>query len=318
MLSHFVGEVHEALTVVLEDAGQVLEAVHLIEEPLADRTNEWAEGIASRTAERAEVDGADLVRSGRRIGEVDADRCFEQSLFGLEVLVQGATARLEPSRFFDLTDRRGIEPLRGEQSHPLVEQSLARRDLFDHTAMVIKRLPHDRGEQMATLRYVDPLARRSRLTPLMARLGTNRVANVISRRIGWRLDPILLRLTGGRLAMTLVIPTAVLETEGARSGQRRRNAVIYFHDQPDRAIIAASNAGRPRHPDWYYNLRANPKVTLGGLPARAAIVDDPADQERLWALADRVFPAFATYRRSTAVTNLTIPLISLDLADPTT
>lgn len=159
------------------------------------------------------------------------------------------------------------------------------------------------------------MARRSRLTPLMARLGTNRAANVISRRIGWRLDPILLRLTGGRLAMTLVIPTAVLETVGARSGCSRRNAVIYFHDGPNRAIIAASNAGRPRHPDWYYNLKATPIVTIGGLPATAATVDDPAEQERLWALADRIFPAFATYRRSVAAANLTIPLIALDLAD---
>lgn len=151
----------------------------------------------------------------------------------------------------------------------------------------------------------------------MARLGTTRVANVISRRIGWKLDPILLRLTGGRLATTLVIPTAALETVGARSGHRRRNAVIYFHDRPDRAIVAASNAGRPRHPDWYYNLTANPNVTFGGLPATAATIDDPAEQERLWALADHVFPAFATYRRSVAAANLTIPLIALDLADTT-
>lgn len=171
--------------------------------------------------------------------------------------------------------------------------------------------------QMAALRTVDPAARRSRLTPLMAWLGTNRVANVISRRIGWKLDPILLRLTGGRLAMTLVIPTAVLETVGARSGHRRRNAVIYFHDAPNRAIIAASNAGRPRHPDWYYNLRASPDVTVGGQEARAATVEDPAEQERLWALADRVFPAFAAYRRSAAAANMTIPLIALELADTT-
>jgi deazaflavin-dependent oxidoreductase (nitroreductase family) len=170
---------------------------------------------------------------------------------------------------------------------------------------------------MATLRHVDPMARRSRLTPLMARLGTNRVANVISRRIGWKLDPILLRLTGGRLAMTLVIPTAVLETVGARSGHPRRNAVIYFHDGPNRAVIAASNAGRPRHPDWYYNLKASPNVTLGGVSATAAIVDDPGEQERLWALADRVFPAFAVYRRSAAAADLTIPLIALDLAETT-
>ena len=30
--------------------------------------------------------------------------------------------------------------------------------------------------------------------------------------------------------MGLVLPTAVLETRGAKSGALRRNAVIYFHD----------------------------------------------------------------------------------------
>ena len=48
--------------------------------------------------------------------------------------------------------------------------------------------------------------------------------------------PVLLRLTGGRWATTLVFPSAVLETRGARTGQVRRNAVIYFHDG-DRVIL---------------------------------------------------------------------------------
>ena len=161
-------------------------------------------------------------------------------------------------------------------------------------------------------RYVDPLAPRSRLTPLMARLGTNRLANFVSRHLGWKLDPLLLRLTRGRLRTTLVIPAAVLETRGARSGQHRRNAIIYFHDGPDRVIIAASNAGAPRHPDWYWNLRANPEVVFGGQPMHAAVIDDPSELRRLWPLADRVFPAFADYRRQTLAAGRTVPLIALD------
>lgn len=164
---------------------------------------------------------------------------------------------------------------------------------------------------MSTLRYVDPSREPGTLTQVMAKLGTNRVANVISRRIGWKLDPILLRLSRGRLATTLIIPTAVLETRGARTGALRRNAVIYFHDGPDRVIIAASHAGQPHNPSWYYNLLANPDVTIGDTPARAATVDDPDEQARLWELADRVFPAFREYR--TRAGDRVIPLITLSL-----
>lgn len=166
---------------------------------------------------------------------------------------------------------------------------------------------------MTTPRYVDPLKRRSRLTPLMARLGTNPIANIISRRIGWKGDPLLLRLSRGRVSSTLVIPTAVLETRGARTGTHRKNAVIYFNDGPNRVIIAASHAGQPRNPSWYHNLRANPDVVIGGIHTRAAIVDDPTEQARLWQLADRVFPAFNEYRRRARESDRTIPLVALEL-----
>lgn len=163
---------------------------------------------------------------------------------------------------------------------------------------------------MAALRRVDPGSAPSRMTRFMSRMALTRPARFVSRHLGWKLDPILLRLTGNRIATTLVIPTAVLETQGARSGRTRRNAVIYFHDG-DRAIVAASNAGAPRHPDWYHNVLAHPEVSLGGTPMRAHVVDDPAEQQRLWSLADRVFPGFAVYRRDAEADGRTIPLIAL-------
>ena len=44
---------------------------------------------------------------------------------------------------------------------------------------------------------------------------------------------------------------------------------------------------------------------------RATVVDDEAERERLWELADRVFPAFATYRRDAARVNRAIPIVQL-------
>jgi deazaflavin-dependent oxidoreductase (nitroreductase family) len=152
---------------------------------------------------------------------------------------------------------------------------------------------------------------------VVAALAATRVARFLSRHVSWKLDPLLLRLTGGRVASTLVFPSAVLETRGARSGASRRNAIIYFHDG-DRVIIAASNAGSPRHPAWYHNLRAHRDVVFGGVPMRATVVEEKDEQERLWTLADQVFPAFATYRRDAARRNRTIPLVQLVAVKPPT
>src|SRR5262245_46782540 len=100
-----------------------------------------------------------------------------------------------------------------------------------------------------TLRRVDPRREPSVFACAFAALAATRIARIISRHVNWKLDPWLLRVTHGRLASTLVFPTAVLETTGAKSGAPRRNAIIYFHDG-ERIIVAASNAGSRRHPSW--------------------------------------------------------------------
>ena len=160
------------------------------------------------------------------------------------------------------------------------------------------------------LRHVDASREPSAFARFYAALAATRVARVVSRWVSWKLDPILLRATGGRVATTLVFPTAVLETVGAKSGARRRNAVIYFHDG-ERVTIVASNAGSARHPSWYHNLGAHPDVVFAGVAMRATVVRDEAERARLWMLADRVFPTFASYRRDAAKVNRTIPIVQL-------
>jgi deazaflavin-dependent oxidoreductase (nitroreductase family) len=132
----------------------------------------------------------------------------------------------------------------------------------------------------------------------------------LSVHVVWKLDPHLLRLTKGRLGMGLVMPTALLETRGARSGRVRRNGVIYFHDG-ERVTIVASKLGLPQHPAWFHNLQANPDVVFAGAPMRAAVVEEEAERDRLWSLADRVFAPYAVYRREAAAAGRTIPIVQL-------
>jgi deazaflavin-dependent oxidoreductase (nitroreductase family) len=166
-----------------------------------------------------------------------------------------------------------------------------------------------------TLRYVDPRARRGPVYHAYVGLASSRFATWLSKQaiwsaVVWKIDPVLLRATRGRVGTGLLLPTALLQTRGARTGLVRRNAVIYFHDG-ERVTIIASQAGRPGNPAWFYNARANPEVLLGGRPFRAEIVEDESSRARLWELADRVFPAFASYRQSAGHVGRTIPILQL-------
>jgi deazaflavin-dependent oxidoreductase (nitroreductase family) len=160
------------------------------------------------------------------------------------------------------------------------------------------------------LRHVDPRTPHGPLyRAFMSFLGT-RAAAWLSVHVVWRLDPHLLRLSGGRAGLGFMLPTALLETRGARTGRLRRNGVIYFHDG-ERVTIIASKLGAPEHPAWFHNACANPDVLLGGEPFRAEVVEDESSRSRLWGLADRVFPVYAIYRERAARVGRTIPILQL-------
>ena len=160
------------------------------------------------------------------------------------------------------------------------------------------------------LRRIDPTRRRGPVYRVWAHLAGTRPVLFLSRHVAWKLDPFLLRLTRGRLGFGLLLPTALLETRGARTGALRRNGVLYFHDGDD-VVVVASKAAAPEHPAWFHNARAHPEVRLGDEPFTAEVVTDEDERFRLWVLADRVFPPFARYRAVTARVGREIPLLRL-------
>jgi deazaflavin-dependent oxidoreductase (nitroreductase family) len=93
----------------------------------------------------------------------------------------------------------------------------------------------------------------------------------------------------------------LLHTKGAKSHEERINPVAYLRDD-GRLVIIASKGGAPTHPDWYYNLRANPLVTVevgtDRFQARAQPVDEP-ERTRLYEKMIDMVPGFADYRRKT-------------------
>ncbi len=98
--------------------------------------------------------------------------------------------------------------------------------------------------------------------------------------------------SGGRVGHRLAgTRNLLLHTVGAKTGQRRTNALSYVRDGRD-YVVVASMGGAPRSPGWYHNLRANPDVEIQVgtrrmlTSARFVLPGDP-DRERLWTLANR-------------------------------
>lgn len=166
-----------------------------------------------------------------------------------------------------------------------------------------------------TLPQVDPEASQSSLHRAALRLMSTRVmvaleSGLLLRLAAWRFVPILMRLTGGRLARLIPMPVGVIETRDARNGNWHRRCVVYFHDG-ERVTVIPSKAGLPEDPFWYRNALDDPAVLFESRPFRAEPIEDDADLERLWALADRFYPPYVTYRRRAARSSRTIPILQL-------
>jgi len=102
----------------------------------------------------------------------------------------------------------------------------------------------------------------------------------------------------------------LLHTKGAKSRQERINPLACIKDG-DRLAVIASKGGADTHPDWYYNVIANPHITVEvgteTFQARAAVAEEP-ERTRLYDQMVTVMPGFDGYRRKTA---RVIPVIVL-------
>ncbi|MDT5165049.1 MAG: hypothetical protein QOC88_1943, partial [Mycobacterium sp.] len=70
------------------------------------------------------------------------------------------------------------------------------------------------------LRYVDPAKKRGALYALNFRFGRSRAGQFVARQVARHTDPILFRLTGGRVNMGAIINAPLVST-GAKSGLLR-------------------------------------------------------------------------------------------------
>ena len=110
------------------------------------------------------------------------------------------------------------------------------------------------------------------------------------------------RATGGRIGGRFgKVRMLLLTTTGRRSGRPWTTPLSYLKDADDLVLIA-SNGGSDRHPAWYLNLRANPKVTVevpGKKLSATAETASPEEKARLWPHIIDMYPGYDSYQRRT-------------------
>ncbi|MBV9450531.1 MAG: nitroreductase family deazaflavin-dependent oxidoreductase [Streptosporangiaceae bacterium] len=117
---------------------------------------------------------------------------------------------------------------------------------------------------------------------------------------------------GGPWAGTTLI---LIHHIGAKSGIERVLPLGCFLHGDDRFAIVASNGGSPAHPNWYYNLKANPRITVEvGAQTFTVVAEELDDTARaeLWPRLVARAPSVGEYQ---AKTTRQIPVFMLTRQD---
>ncbi len=135
----------------------------------------------------------------------------------------------------------------------------------------------------------------------------------------WVADQVeLYERSGGTAGLTLRdtgLPVIIVTNRGRKTGAIRKTPLMRVVDGQN-YILVASQGGAPQHPQWYYNLKADPNVEIRDKTEvhamRVREVTDPQERERLWNIAVKAFPPYQDYQKRT---RRTIPVFVAEPAE---
>lgn len=156
--------------------------------------------------------------------------------------------------------------------------------------------------------------------PRLSKPGVVTVIKYMSRINTW-----LYQKSGGRIGGTWRVGSALrsgvqvclVTTIGRTSGKPRTVPLLHLPDG-DRVLLVASQGGLPKHPQWYRNILAEPRVTVQvGRRVRHMVAReaDPVERAELWPELVARYADFETYQSNTS---RVIPVIICEPADPAT
>jgi deazaflavin-dependent oxidoreductase (nitroreductase family) len=125
------------------------------------------------------------------------------------------------------------------------------------------------------------------------------------------INRLTIRLSRGRLGSRLGSQTIMLlHTVGRKSGRHIVTPIAYFF-LDGFYFLVASNWGKPRQPDWYYNLLTHRQTTIEVRGKTIPVEACPAEDEqydRLWEYAVEHHPPYQQYKE---MSPLHIPIVVL-------
>jgi deazaflavin-dependent oxidoreductase (nitroreductase family) len=117
---------------------------------------------------------------------------------------------------------------------------------------------------------------------------------------------------GGALAGT---PMILIHHIGAKSGTERVTPLACSPQPDGRLAIVAANGGSPAHPNWYYNLKAHPAITVEVGTQRFTVLAEELDGTARAALWPKLVAQAPDLGKHQARTSRQIPVFLLTRQD---
>jgi deazaflavin-dependent oxidoreductase (nitroreductase family) len=113
------------------------------------------------------------------------------------------------------------------------------------------------------------------------------------------IDKFVNRITGGRvLIAAALLPSLVLTTTGAKSGEPRKAPLACLPQEDGSFLVVGSNFGQAKHPAWSGNLIKTPEATVlyqrRTFPVTAHLLTDEEKAE-VWPELTKAWPTFDRY-----------------------
>lgn len=122
--------------------------------------------------------------------------------------------------------------------------------------------------------------------------------------------------SGGKEGTTLRetgLPVIIVTNTGNKTGALRKTPLMKAVDGSN-YILVASTGGAPKHPVWYFNLKADPSVKIQDgsdiYDMNVKEITDSDERKRLWEIAVDAYPPYHEYQQKTT------RVIPIFLAEP--
>jgi deazaflavin-dependent oxidoreductase (nitroreductase family) len=132
-------------------------------------------------------------------------------------------------------------------------------------------------------------------------------------KVGTSIHEAILRATKGKvLGKGYGMPMLILETTGAKSGEKRTTVLSTPVVRDDIVVLVASFGGDDRNPAWFHNVKKTPEVTItmdNQTRPMVARITEGEERDALWAELTAAHDNYAGYQKKT---DRKIPVVVLE------